>query len=237
MTEEEQDVYSLIGVSPLVLVDREIKDPRNVIVTVALPGQPPRPANAIGVGFRTRSDSGHNGVVGMGDLDRGGHREPHNDLHNDASADTNIEANAKADASTNDGSNIDANAAIAAPSAGNELPKVVTSELEPTLITNQNIGSYVANVNLGANPESATKVALSQPASVEDLPTVDPVISPPKAMNSNGLILKAHRMPKVDTGEIGGIDGDRSRPEIVEVLNNVPIQSPEASRRKRSSAS
>jgi ribonuclease E len=45
MTEEEQDVYSLIGVSPLVLLDREVKDPRNVIVTVALPGQAPKIAN------------------------------------------------------------------------------------------------------------------------------------------------------------------------------------------------
>lgn len=45
MTEEEQDVYSLIGISPLVLVDREVKDPRNVIVTVALPGQAPKIAN------------------------------------------------------------------------------------------------------------------------------------------------------------------------------------------------
>jgi ribonuclease E len=48
MTEEEQDVYSLIGVSPLVLLDREIKDPRNVIVTVALPGQAPKIANSMG---------------------------------------------------------------------------------------------------------------------------------------------------------------------------------------------
>ncbi|NUN64272.1 Rne/Rng family ribonuclease [Pseudanabaena biceps] len=47
MTEEEQDVYSLIGVSPLVLADREVKDPRNVIVTVALPGQAAKPANAL----------------------------------------------------------------------------------------------------------------------------------------------------------------------------------------------
>ena len=47
MTEEEQDVYSLIGVSPLVLADREVKDPRNVIVTVALPGQAPKVANSI----------------------------------------------------------------------------------------------------------------------------------------------------------------------------------------------
>lgn len=47
MTEEEQDVYSLIGISPLVLIDREAKDPRNVIVQVALPGQEPRAANAL----------------------------------------------------------------------------------------------------------------------------------------------------------------------------------------------
>ena len=46
--EEEQDVYSLIGISPLVLVDREVKDPRNVIVTVALPGQAPKAANNMG---------------------------------------------------------------------------------------------------------------------------------------------------------------------------------------------
>jgi ribonuclease E len=48
MTEEEQDVYSLIGISPLVLLDREVKDPRNVIVTVALPGQAPKIANNMG---------------------------------------------------------------------------------------------------------------------------------------------------------------------------------------------
>ncbi len=49
MTEEEQDIYSLIGISPLVLVDREIKDPRSAIVTVALPGQAPKMANNIHV--------------------------------------------------------------------------------------------------------------------------------------------------------------------------------------------
>jgi ribonuclease E len=57
MTEEEQDVYSLIGVSPLVLLDREVKDPRNVIVTVALPGQAPKIANNMG---NLRSSGGPN---------------------------------------------------------------------------------------------------------------------------------------------------------------------------------
>ncbi len=56
MTEEEQDVYSLIGVSPLVLLDREVKDPRNVIVTVALPGQAPKIANNIG-NLRSNNES------------------------------------------------------------------------------------------------------------------------------------------------------------------------------------
>jgi len=56
MTEEEQDVYSLIGISPLVLLDREVKDPRNVIVTVALPGQAPKIANNMG-SLRSRSES------------------------------------------------------------------------------------------------------------------------------------------------------------------------------------
>ena len=56
MTEEEQDVYSQIGVSPLVLLDREVKDPRNVIVTVALPGQAPKIANNIG-NLRSRAES------------------------------------------------------------------------------------------------------------------------------------------------------------------------------------
>ncbi|PZV11454.1 MAG: ribonuclease E/G [Pseudanabaena sp.] len=56
MTEEEQDIYSLIGLSPLVLIDREVKDPRNVIVTVALPGQAPKIANNMG-NLRSNSES------------------------------------------------------------------------------------------------------------------------------------------------------------------------------------
>ncbi len=58
MTEEEQDVYSLIGVSPLVLLDREVKDPRNVIVTVALPGQAPKIANNMG-NLRSSAELNH----------------------------------------------------------------------------------------------------------------------------------------------------------------------------------
>ncbi len=45
MTAEEQDVYAVMGVSPLVLADRSPKNPKNAIVSVTLPGgaasQPP----------------------------------------------------------------------------------------------------------------------------------------------------------------------------------------------------
>jgi ribonuclease E len=41
MTEEEQDIYAFMGISPLLLIDREVKDPRNSIVTVTLPGMAP----------------------------------------------------------------------------------------------------------------------------------------------------------------------------------------------------
>jgi ribonuclease E len=38
MTTEEQEVYALMGISPLVLINREVKDARSAIVSVALPG-------------------------------------------------------------------------------------------------------------------------------------------------------------------------------------------------------
>jgi len=42
MTLEEQEVYALMGISPLVLVNREIKDARSAIISVALPGTIPK---------------------------------------------------------------------------------------------------------------------------------------------------------------------------------------------------
>ncbi|MCZ0898393.1 Rne/Rng family ribonuclease, partial [Microcoleus sp. HI-ES] len=41
MTAEEQDVYALMGVSPLVLTDRSVKNPKNAIISVTLPGAAP----------------------------------------------------------------------------------------------------------------------------------------------------------------------------------------------------
>ncbi|MEW6492253.1 MAG: Rne/Rng family ribonuclease [Cyanobacteriota bacterium] len=39
MTPEEQDVYALMGISPLLRLNREIKNPRSVILSVVLPGE------------------------------------------------------------------------------------------------------------------------------------------------------------------------------------------------------
>ena len=39
MTPEEQDVYALMGISPLLRLNREIKNPKSVIVSVVLPGE------------------------------------------------------------------------------------------------------------------------------------------------------------------------------------------------------
>ncbi len=39
MTTDEQDVYALMGISPLIRLNREVKNPKSVIVNVTLPGQ------------------------------------------------------------------------------------------------------------------------------------------------------------------------------------------------------
>jgi ribonuclease E len=39
MTPEEQDVYALMGISPLVRLSREVKNPKSVILSVVLPGE------------------------------------------------------------------------------------------------------------------------------------------------------------------------------------------------------
>jgi ribonuclease E len=41
MTPEEQDVYALMGISPLVLINRPVKNSKSVIVSVTSPGEPP----------------------------------------------------------------------------------------------------------------------------------------------------------------------------------------------------
>ncbi|QIR37317.1 ribonuclease E/G [Tolypothrix sp. PCC 7910] len=44
MTLEEQDVFALMGVSPLVKLDREVKNPKSVIINIVQPGQIPAPS-------------------------------------------------------------------------------------------------------------------------------------------------------------------------------------------------
>jgi ribonuclease E len=39
MSPEEQDVYALMGISPLVRLNREIRNPKSVILSVVLPGE------------------------------------------------------------------------------------------------------------------------------------------------------------------------------------------------------
>jgi ribonuclease E len=48
MTNQEKEVYAWIGVSPLIKIEREIRNPRTAIVTVVEPGSlPPEPPTAI----------------------------------------------------------------------------------------------------------------------------------------------------------------------------------------------
>lgn len=140
MTEEEQDVYSLMGVSPLVLVDREVKDPRNVIVTVALPGQAPKIPNAVKPIAEAITD--------------------------DATEDAFVE-----------------------PVAHERSELEIESEQPPIPVSNG---------------------------------------------NSNGVILKVNRVQTVDTSST---DDDSKNDSLDNSREYVPIRSPEASRRKRSSAS
>lgn len=39
MTPEQQDIYALMGISPLVLLNRQVKNPKSAIVSVTLPGE------------------------------------------------------------------------------------------------------------------------------------------------------------------------------------------------------
>lgn len=41
MTQEEQDIYAMMGISPLIKLDREVKNPKAVQLAVVLPGESP----------------------------------------------------------------------------------------------------------------------------------------------------------------------------------------------------
>jgi ribonuclease E len=48
MTPDEQRIYAMMGISPMVLATEEVKDPRNVAISVVLPGQQPPDVNGTG---------------------------------------------------------------------------------------------------------------------------------------------------------------------------------------------
>jgi ribonuclease E len=165
MTEEEQDVYSLIGVSPLVLLDREVKDPRNVIVTVALPGQAPKIANNMG-SLRSSDESNNESTA-------------------ESSFDSNPEVNNSADQDDN----------FAERFAEPEITELLS--------------------------EVSTSI---------------PIIPVKSNGNSNGVILRVNRPQSLDTSADTDENPDQKSEPSETSKEFVPIQSPEASRRKRSSA-
>lgn len=48
MTPDEQRIYAMMGISPMVLATEEVKDPRNVAISVVLPGQQSMEVNGSG---------------------------------------------------------------------------------------------------------------------------------------------------------------------------------------------
>lgn len=57
MTSEEQDVYALMGISPVVLAAEPVKDPKSAIIAVTLPGQGTRSPNRDELTFSADSPS------------------------------------------------------------------------------------------------------------------------------------------------------------------------------------
>jgi ribonuclease E len=41
MTPDEQDIYAWMGISPMILVNKELKNPKSAIIAVTLPGEAP----------------------------------------------------------------------------------------------------------------------------------------------------------------------------------------------------
>ncbi|BAU42948.1 ribonuclease E/G [Leptolyngbya sp. O-77] len=58
MTPEEQEIYALMGVSPLVLAPEPVKDPKTTVVMVALPGQGRQGGNSTASGTTSGNGSG-----------------------------------------------------------------------------------------------------------------------------------------------------------------------------------
>ena len=196
MTEEEQDVYSLIGISPLVLIDREPKDPRNVIVQVALPGQEPRAANAL-TPKNSIDAPNFDRKFGYADANLNRNEGADSAIPDNAIADVEIADPAIADSETNSEVVSD----VISPAISPEISQVISPEVSET----------------------------NQPPATTSLPNTV----------ANGLILKVNRPQPVEAIADDGVDLTKDgKVEVGESYKEfVPIQSPEASRRKRSSAS
>jgi ribonuclease E len=57
MAPEEQDVYALMGISPLVRLNREIKNPKSIILSVVLPGEADETQTSNGTFLDSSSDT------------------------------------------------------------------------------------------------------------------------------------------------------------------------------------
>jgi ribonuclease E len=58
MTPEEQEIYAMMGVSPLVLAPEPVKDPKTTVVMVALPGQGRQVASEVASGVASGNGGG-----------------------------------------------------------------------------------------------------------------------------------------------------------------------------------
>ncbi|QKD81570.1 ribonuclease E/G [Thermoleptolyngbya sichuanensis A183] len=66
MTPEEQEIYALMGVSPLVLAPEPVKDPKTTVVMVALPGQGRQGGNSTASGTTSGTTPGTTSANGSG---------------------------------------------------------------------------------------------------------------------------------------------------------------------------
>ncbi|MBD1912339.1 MULTISPECIES: Rne/Rng family ribonuclease [unclassified Leptolyngbya] len=74
MTAEEQELYAMMGISPLVLAPDTVKNPKSAVVSVYLPGMAPATAPTVSVMNDTEGDDdsyNYRGAVALADEDNG----------------------------------------------------------------------------------------------------------------------------------------------------------------------
>jgi ribonuclease E len=75
MTPEEQDVYALMGISPLVLASEPVKDPKSTVISITPPGQTPRPNIQLPMA-QSDSEDGEEQFISNGAIDLPEEMEP-----------------------------------------------------------------------------------------------------------------------------------------------------------------